>query len=95
MREVFGHYGFAEFADSEAPLRRRPLEMEREHAAQQRMRRNEIDPVMIETEAARALTFFVVKNPEPAGTVIRAEILGRHPPNECVAGGRDPDFGFD
>ena len=92
MREVFGHYRFAKFANIEPPLLCRPLEMEREHAAQQRMRCNEIDPVMIETEAARALAFFGVKNPEPAGTVIRADIFGRHPPNECVTGDAWPGF---
>jgi hypothetical protein len=50
------------------------------------MRRNEIGPVMVETEAARALTFLRVKNTKPAAAVSRADIFGGHPPNESVVG---------
>jgi hypothetical protein len=60
--------------------------MKFQHAAQQRMRGNEIGPVMIETEAVRAFTFFNAESLKPTTAIGWADVLSRHPPNESVTG---------
>ena len=91
---MFRHCRSAKFANIEPPLLCRPLEMEPEHAAQQRMRCNEIDPVMIETEdAARALAFFGVKESRASGHShpVRTFSVGIHQTNASPAT-RRPGF---